>query len=392
MEDYSITKEDVSGWKQSDCILKICGDNLTLTQAHEKNFFYGGTRKKLKYQDGKVSRAILGRAAEADDKQKCKNAARVQGRRNAAIRDRLNCNEYHLRTFETLTGAGNYRDLSAANADRRYYFDRLERFIRTGKLFGKSLQKFTPQPDFIFRCLGVPEFQDGHRNKDGIGTGNVHFHHFHNCPFLPQVYVLKAKKRDVESQEWCEVYLCEFRGQKYWSKVADRNTLFFESQKEAMDAIGGKEGQKSTEWIFAPEPKRLCVAALLWERGHTKLKKIEDLRKQGKLSNAGEYLCQYIGKGALDDRLRNRRGWYQRGKLQKPDYIREPGKVDEYIREMNLWEAFTHKYEFQAEYIGAMTKFHFNFWILEYPWMRKFYELREQGKRMTPADWQATLE
>jgi hypothetical protein len=378
-----------SEWSHTDCILKICGDSVTLTQAHEKDFLYGGKRKRLKYDSGKVVRTLLGRASEADEAQKCVNAQRVLRRRNNRIRDLMNCNAWQLTNFETLTGVGDYRNLHEANADKKHYLDRLERFVRTGRVGGKSVRGFVPRADFHLRVLGVPEFQDGHRNANGIGTGNVHFHHFHNAPYLPQVFVIHAKQRDPVSQDFCEVYLNKpAKGRVYWTKVAGKDTVWFNAESESLRFL--RLHQKSlSDMYFNPEPKKLCVNALLWREGHTKIKKLQDLRKQGKLSNPGEYLCQYVSSDVSDDRLKGRHGWYKRGSLQQPQKIRDPHQVNAYIAEVDLWKFFTHQYEFVATYVGAMTQYFFDFWMEVYPWIKRMYELKSQGKRMEKADWLA---
>lgn len=381
--------EKDSDWCATNVILKICGDHVTLTEAHERNFYYGGTRRKKEYADGKIVDIDLGRSSEATEEQKAVNANRIQKRRDNKIRDLMNCNEHELCMFETLTGHGDYQNLTQANNDRRQYFDRLERFVRAGKLHRKPVKNFTPNPAFELKALGVPEFQDGHRNANGIGTGNVHFHHFHNTPYLPQVNVIHARIRDPKTLAFCEVYLSHKKGFGfYWSKAADRQTPWFNSEREAREFLRAHRGELPG-LHFNVEPKKLCVNALLWSKGHTNVKKLQDLRKQGKLSSSGEYLCQYNSKGGVDDRLRNHRGWYKRGKLAQPEIYRDVVTVNQAIKELDLWKYFTHQYEFIATFMGAMTKYFFNFWVEVYPWIKRMYELKAQHKRMTWVDWLA---
>jgi hypothetical protein len=375
------------GWCQTDCILKECGDHWTLTQAHEKNFYYGGKRRRKKYQDGKVVDLTLGRASEASEEQKRKNAIRIQKRRDNSIRDRGDCNEAECDKFETLTGHGHYQDIKQAHYDRRQYFDRLERFVRTSRLFRKPVTHFTPVSDFALKAFGVLEFQDGKRNKDGKGTGNIHFHHFHNTPRLPQVHVIHAKVRDSKTQEFCEVYLSHKKGFGfYWSKAADRQTPWFNTEREARDYLQ-RHKQDLPGLYFNVESRKIIVNALLWGKGRTHIKQLQDLRKQGKLSSAGEYLCQYTSKGGIDDRLRNHRGWYKRGDLERPTFYRDPDIIRQAIQVLDLWNCLVKEIHFVAEYMGAMTKYYFNLWVEEFPWIKRMYELKEQGLRMTRADW-----
>jgi hypothetical protein len=382
-QDISVADSDHT-WEQTDVILKECGDHWTLTQAHEKNFWYGGKRRKKKYADGKVLDLKLGRSSEASNEQKEKNAFRIQSRRNAMIRDLMNCNEGVLQKFETLTGHGNYKDLGKANNDRKKYFDRLERFVRSGNLFGKKVKGFVSIEKFKLKVLGVVEFQDGHRRKDGGSTGNVHFHHFTNAPYIPRVWVVAGKLRNQETGELSEFYLGKGDGRFFWMKAAGRISPWFNDEADAKKFI--RRCRAALPAAFNIHPKELCVDALLWEKGHTKIKKLKDLRKQGKLSNAGEYLCQYVGKG-VDERLRGRHGWYKRGRLEKPTVYRNPDTIRRAILELDLWKYLVKEIHFVAEFIGAMSKWYFNFWVEEYPWIRILYERKEQGLKMSPADW-----
>lgn len=382
-----VKNKDERPWCATDVILKVCDAHITLTEAHEGKIWYGGTRRKQKIRDGKLIDLQLGRASEADAEQQAINAQRVQKRRNTMVRDLMNCNEGDLKVFDTLTGTGDYRNVNRAKNDLKNYLPRLERFIRTGKLYGRPVIDFTPIPAFELKVLGVLEFQDGKRREDGKGTGNVHFHHFQNTPYLPQVHVIHANLRDPKTLEWSEMYLNRRKHiGLYWSKVAGKDTIWCNTVQETMTFL--KDHKRELPGLyFNAEPKKLCVNALLWGKGHTKIKKLQDLRKQGKLSNPGEYLCQYLGEDSIDERLRNHRGWYKYGELDRPEIYRDPGIVEDMIRILNLWDYFTHKLEFVAEYLGAMTKYYFNLWIQDFPWIKRFYELKALGQKMTKADW-----
>jgi len=380
------TQKEKNSWNKTNIILKICGNQWTLTEAHENYFYYGGKRKRIRLnKEGKLESVALGRKEGADFEQKKQNAVRVQRRRNNRIRDLINCNEDELNVFDTLTGTGDYRNLSDANKDRKEYFRRLERFCQTGKLYKKSIKHFAHDPDFKLKVVGVIEFQDGARlKKKGIhrqGTGNVHFHHFQNTPFLPQVNVIHAKVSN------CEHYLSYKKGKGFfWSKIADRSTLWFCSEKEVFRFLQ-KNKRNFPGLYFNAELKKLCVNALLWEKGHTKIKKLPDLRKQGKCANAGEYLCQYVSQDKVDNRLKGRHGWYKYGKLEQPEIHRNPVEIDEIIKTVDLWSVFVSQIDFIADYIGAMTYYFFNFWVSVYPWIRIMYEKKAIKEKMSPADW-----
>lgn len=389
-EEQEFVNEKTSRpWNVTTVILKLCGNCWQLTEAHENYIYYGGTRKKVKLKDGKVETVDLGRKSEASLEQQQVNARRVQARRNHALRDLMNCNEDDLTVFDTLTGTGDYRDIDQANADRFQYQKRLERFCQTGKLYRTPVKGFRPVPEYRLKLLGVIEFQDGHRRKDGKGTGNVHFHHFQNTPYLPQVNVIHANFRDAKTLLLCEHYLNYQEGLGfYWSKVADRSTLWFNTEKELVVFLRARKAEFPGDYYNA-ELKKLCVNALLWERGHTKPKKLQDLRKHGKLSNPGEYLCQYLSEDA-DPRLREHRGWYKAGTLARPKTYRDPIEIDRIIREVDLWSVFTHKVEFMATYLGAMTYYFFNWWMSVYPWIKVMYEKKARHEKMERVDWLAS--
>jgi len=376
-------------WSVTNCILKLCGNHWQLTESHEKNMFYGGTRKKVKLKDGKVETIALGRSGEASPEEQAENAIRTQRRRNARIRDLLNCNENDLTVFETLNGTGDYRDLDEANADRKRYFRELERFCQTGKLYGKTVKNFTPDPEFKLTVLGVIEFQDGKRWKrkgiDKPGTGNIHFHHFQNTPYLPQVKIIHARVHDAGGS-LTEHYLnySEKTG-FFWSKVADRSTLWFNTEKELVNFLRAHK-QEFPGIFFNAEMKKLCVNALLWEQGHTKIKKLEDLRKQGTCANVGEYLCQYLSE-EVDERLKGRHGWYKCGKLKQPEIIHDNVEIMQIEKQVDLWSVFTHQIDFIAPYLGAMTYYFFNWWVSVFPWIKVMYEKKAKHEKMKLIDW-----
>lgn len=379
-------------WSVTNVILKKCGEYYyRLTEAHENYFYYGGTRKKVKVQDGKVETVALGRKSEASGEQQRANVFRVQKRRNEDVRDRMNCNEDDLTVFDTLTGTGDYRDLDVANADRKNYFQRLERFCQTGKLYGKTVKNFTGDPEFSLLALGVIEFQDGSRwKRKGVerpGTGNVHFHHFQNTPYLPQVNVIHANVHDTDGS--LKEHYLNFSKEIgfFWSKVADRNTIWFNTEKELVSFLR-EQKPDFPGLFFQAELKKLCVNALLWEQGHTKIKKLQDLRRHGKCANAGEYLCQYLSED-VDERLKGRHGWYKAGKLKQPEIYRDPIQVDRIIKQMELFKVLTHELHFIAEYIGAMSYYFFNFWMLVFPWIKTMYEKKAKHEKMKPIDWTA---
>jgi hypothetical protein len=396
--DENVKENDSSGWCATNVVLTMCGNYARLTEAHENNFWYGGERRKQKVVDNKVIDLDLGRASEAEEEQQENNKKRVQKRRNRSVRDLMNCNEDELIIFETLTGHGDYTDLTRAHNDRKNYQRRLERFCQTGKLYGKPVKGYIPTPEFKYKNLGVVEFQDGKRNNDGKGTGNIHFHHFQNVPvdedgnkiYYPQVCVIHAKTRDPKTLELKEMYLNQRKGIGfYWSKAAGADTPWFNSEREARQFL--LEHKKALPGLyFNAEPKRLCVNALLWQQGHTKIKKLKDLRKQGKCANAGEYLCKYMNEKSVDPRLRNRRGWYKTGKLAKPEVFRDPAEVEEALQVLLAWEALVNQIEMVVDYMGAITMYFFNFWVFVYPWIKTYYERRAQGLQMTQADWIAT--
>lgn len=388
-EQEIVNEKESVPWRVTNVILKLCGNCWQLTEAHENYIYYGGSRKKVKIKNGKVETVDLGRKNNASPEEQKINALRVQQRRNTRIRDVVNCNEDELTVFDTLTGSGDYCDLTQANADRKEYFRRLERFCQTGKLWNTPVKSFSPQPEFSLKVLGVIEFQDGFRwRRKGIekpGTGNIHFHHFQNTPYLPQVNVIHAKVHDADGS-LKEHYLNYDKGiGLFWSKVADRSTLWFNTEKELVTFLRARNCE-FPGLFFNAEMKKLCVNALLWEHGHTHIKKLQDLRKHGKCANAGEYLCQYLTE-EVDERLKGRHGWYKVGKLAHPDIYRDPIQVDRIIQEVNLWSVFTHQLDFIAEYLGAMTYYFFNWWVPVYPWIKVMYEKKARHERMKPIDW-----
>lgn len=392
MYNYDETIETVNEKrpeKRTDVKIKLCGSHITLSQYHEKTVPYDYARRKVKTdEEGKLALRDLGRKSEASKEQQAVNARRVQKRRNATIRDLMNCNEEELTVFETLTTT--YQDVDQFNQARKAYHRKTERFIQTGKLYGKEVKHFLPDPEFELKLFGVIEFQDGHRlkqkNISKPASGNVHGHHFQNTPFLPQVNVIHANVRDTELT-LTEHYLnySESIG-FYWSKIADRNTLWSNTEKACWVFL--RDHKKDLPGLyFNAELKKLCVNALLWEQGHTHIKKLQDLRSKGKLSNAGEYLCQYTTEDACDPRLRNRRAWYKKGKLAQPEIYRDPQQVNAIIWQLDLWTYFIYQIDFIAEYLGAMTYYFFNLWIMVYPWIKTYYERKRSKEKMTQADW-----
>jgi len=392
MYNYDETSENVKRnepRKRTDVKLKLCGSHITLSEYHENTVPYDYQRKKLKLtEEGKVELKELGRKSDASEEQQIVNARRVQQRRNTRIRDLMNCNEDDLAVFETLTTT--YQDIDKFNHARKEYHRKTERFVQTGKLYGKVVKNFTPDSEFTLKLFGVIEFQDGHRwRQKGIdhpGSGNVHGHHFQNTPYLPRVHVIHANVRDIDVK-LSEHYLnySESVG-FYWSKIADRNTIWFNTQRECLLYL--RDHKKDLPgFYFNAELKELCVNALLWEQGHTQIKKLKDLRKKGKLSNPGEYLCQYVAEDVSDSRLRNRRAWYKKGKLVQPAEYRDPAKVNAIIWQLDLWAYFIYQIDFIAEYLGAMTYYFFNLWIMVYPWIKTYYERKRNKEKMTQADW-----
>jgi hypothetical protein len=377
----------------SNVLLKETGDIWTLKNFMEGVYHYGYSRKKKKKQP-------LGRASEADEESKIINRSRVNFRRKQTVIDLANCNEQKLPIFYSYVDH-DVKDIDVAYQHRVASLKRLERFIRTGKLFGKPVHKFTPQPDFELCAVGILDFQDGKRNPDGEGTQDVHFHQIQNTPYLPQVPVIVAKLHDPETLEFCEHYLHWHQGIYFWSKIACRSTLWFQTVAEAQAYL--KSHRSELPGLFfdlhvkgdgrTPEEKGLCVAALLW--GHARgiqINKIKDLRKHGKLSNVGEYMVNKYMVANLDDpRLQGRKPVFVMGraKLEKPRFYRDPDEVENHLTAMHMWAYLVEEKELVGHYIGAFMLYVFNFWMSVYPWIKVYYERKRQKQKMTRADWLA---
>lgn len=383
--DDFVNEKDNQGYA-TNVILKKCGAHVSLKEAHEKPFFYGYSRKKKK-------KSPLGRAAEASASAETKknNKRRQQFRRKEAVKDLVNCNEDTLKIWHTFVDVGT-KDISTGHKHRKDYSRRLERFVQTGKLYGAPVKNFTPLPDFALSAIGVIQFQDGKRKKTGKPTDFVHFHQVMNTPYLPQVPVIAAKVRDSKTALLKEQYLNQKDGLFYWSQVANRDTLFFQTTIEAGRFLQEHRAELPG-WYFDRKIKKLCVAALLWERGFIDIEKIKNKMKKGKCSNVGDYMVSaYMVEDLEDKRLDGRKAYYAIGRkhLKKPEVYRDEKQIDNIIAFFDLWKVQIDQIELQAEYIGAMTIYLFNLLLFEYAWMRTYYERRNQGKQMSRADWIAS--
>lgn len=403
--------ENLFSGSRSDVHLKICGNVVTFKEFHEGTYCYDYPRRKKKLSEkGTLEDVTLGRASVASEEQQVVNQKRVYYRRKLKLMDTANCNEMGCPTFHTFVDHNN-GDLSLFHEHREAYYKRQTKFIQTGNLYGKKVESFTPIPDFKLKAFGVVAFQDGKRNKHKTATGDCHGHQLQNTPYLPQVPVITAKVRDPNTFDQKQCYLNQQGDVYYWSKVADRHTLWFQTQAEAAKCLHSLRG-KLPGFYFNPQVKKLCVAALLWERGFIDIRKVKDLHKKGKCSNVGEYMVSQYMADNVDPRLNGRKAHFKTGKLEKPEIIRDPLEVERMLlmlfakvkhvigedgtikavcEEVTHWKEYIMKeVHLIAEYIGAMSIYTLNLLYDDYPWMKRYYELRREGERMTKADWIAT--
>jgi hypothetical protein len=376
-----VKENDFSGYA-SNLLLKETGEIYELHECHEKPFHYGYGRKKK----GKKK---LGRAVKANEAQERVHRKRVNNRRQKGVIDLCNCNEGGLPIWHTFTYAANEQDIEKAQRERQKYEKRLERFVQTGKLWRKPVtaERFTPKPDFKLKAVGVIDFQDGERREDKQGREVIHFHQVQNTTYLPQVQVITAQVSDGWNDSFKQAYLQQ---DHTWSLTANRETLWFNTRRESWEYL--KKHKATFRGMFkdlACQP--LCVAALLWEHGYIKIKTIQNMRKTGKLSNVGEYMVsKYMVKNTDDTRLNGHKAYFKVGDVERPKFYRDQLQVSQILEELNIWETLVEEFTFCADYLGWMTFYKFNFWVLVYPWIKRYYERKNQKQEMTKADWLAS--
>jgi hypothetical protein len=104
-------------------------------------------------------------------------------------------------------------------------------------------------------------------------------------------------------------------------------------------------------------------------------------------------------KDTNDSRLDGRKAYFFRGDLYKPTYYRDPEHVGNTLLLYGLTrekygnlvtDCLVDEYMFNATYVGMMSIYTFNMQILNYPWMKVFYERKREGQKMTRADWLAS--
>lgn len=370
----------------SDTLLRACGSHWELKEFHEKPYFYGYTREKKKIKDDKVVDVLFGRAAEADDEDKETNRRRVNYRRKKAVMDLINCNETALTVWHTFVDASGKMSLDRFHQERKNYTRRLETFVQTGKLYKKPVIGLTPKPAFRLNAVGVIDFQDGERRADKQGRGAIHAHQVMNTPFLPQVQVIVADVFDPQDSEYKQAYLQQGG---CWSLVANRKTRWFNTSREVETYLQAHP-ELQDAFHKTPRKKPLCVAAMLWEHGFIDIRLTKNMRKAGQCSNVGEYMVsKYMLENTEDRRLDGRKAYFFVGNMEHPTIIHDPQDIEQHLLEYGAWGCLVSEKHFQAYYMGLMTVYLFNFWVLAYPWIRRYYELKAQKQKMTRADWLA---